>query len=342
MIFPLLSRLATPLRIGAALWVFPTALVAQQRAETTLLKFGWPIGLRAEVVEQRETWESSEGGADSTSAALSYSMHVENHPQGYLVRHLDFVFSDSRSRGRRRQSEEREIGLGLEELSSRVGAMIPSYLVSPSGELVGIDGLARLQSEAREMLSADLEASERQGPAARELLEKLVSREFFMTQANEVWSELVGFWIGSELEIGATYEFDQEVANPLVPNVMLPFTYRFGATERVPCFEGGDKDACVALELVSFPDPDAMEALILELLERMNGVDASDQVFYERLQMENYALLVADPETLIPYRLESSKLVSGRSVGLDGTGADFDQISVRTVTFTYSGVEPIG
>ncbi len=327
------------LGFGVALFLLPTALLGQGRGETALLEFQWPIGLHAKVVEQRETWENSSDGADSTSAALSYTMHVENHPQGYLVRHSDFVFSDSRSRARGRSDEASEITLNLEELSSQVGAMIPSYVVSPQGELVGIDGLEALQSQAREMLRTDLAASERQGPATRELLEQLLSRDFFLAQANEVWSELVGFWIGSELEIGVTYEFEQEEANPLVPNVMLPFTYQFGAKEMVPCTAGDRDSDCIALELVSFPDPDAMEALILELLERMNGVDASDQVFYERLQMENYVLLVADPETLIPYRLESSKIVSGRSVRSDGEAADFDQISVRTVTYTYSSAD---
>lgn len=329
------------LGFGVALFLLPTALLGQGSGETALLEFRWPIGLHAEVVEQRETWENSSDGADSTSAALSYTMHVENHPQGYLLRHSDFVFSDSRSRARSRRSSdaEGEITLNLEELSSQVGAMIPSYVVSPRGELVGIDGLEALQSQAREMLLTDLAASERQRPATRDLLEQLLSRDFFLAQANEVWSELVGFWIGSELEIGVTYEFEQEEANPLVPNVLLPFTYRFGAKEMVPC-TAGDRDAdCIALELVSFPDPNAMEALILELLERMNGVDASDQVFYERLQMENYVLLVADPETLIPYRLESSKIVSGRSVRSDGEASDFDQISVRTVTYTYSSAD---
>lgn len=327
------------LGVGIALFLLPTALLGQGRRETALLEFRWPIGLHAEVVEQRETWENSSDGADSTSAALSYTMHVENHPQGYLVRHFDFVFSDSRSRARGRSDEVSEITLDLEELSSQVGAMIPSYVVSPQGELVGIDGLETLQARAREMLRTDLAASERKGPATRELLEQLLSRDFFLAQANEVWSELVGFWIGSELEIGVMYEFEQEEANPLVPNVMLPFTYQFGAKEMVPCTAGDPNADCVALELVSFPDPNAMEALILELLERMNGVDASDQVFYERLQMENYVLLVADPETLIPYRLESSKIVSGRSVRSDGKAADFDQISVRTVTYTYSSAD---
>jgi hypothetical protein len=170
---------------------------------------------------------------------------------------------------------------------------------------------------------------------ARLLIDRFVSEEFFSAKAAEDWNALVGTWIDAEFERGAIYELEADVPIPIFPNLSVPYLYRFSFKEKVPCAEGDSDTACVVLEMVSSPDPDALTALLDSIVRGVAGESVAIDLLYRHLEIENYIMLVTEPDGMIPHRLEISQIISG-DLDVPGQGRPtFSQQRLRTLVYRY-------
>lgn len=103
----------------------------------------------------------------------------------------------------------------------------------------------------------------------------------------EQWKRLAGFWRGAELELGAVYQLETELASPGADGRVVPMLVEFGASAWVPCTPEVTTAECIELVFRAYPDPDRV------------GDRAND----EGLASEKTITLIARAEDLVPYSL---------------------------------------
>jgi hypothetical protein len=308
----------------------PSSLLAQ--ADTTppeqiAINFAWPAGLKASVVARRFQVRNTGGNPDTTEVTVGYTMTVEEHPDGLLVRYDDFRVLGIKT-------EDRGAVPSAQAIAEGFGAFLPDLVVSRSGELLRLEGTERLKSEIESLVAPLLGSAT---PQIDQLFETLLSEEFLTSKAAEEWNILVGSWIDSELEIGAVYELEAEEYSPLSPDIPIPFLYFFSLSSRRPCREGAPEPSCVVLEMRSYPEAEAVRRLIGELVETMTGQNLRGRFVYEEFEIENFVELIAEPGTLIPHTLEVKQEISGAGRVVGGPRSEFSQKRIRTVRFAYAG-----
>ena len=99
----------------------------------------------------------------------------------------------------------------------------------------------------------------------------------------EQWKRLAGFWRGAELELGAAYQLETEVAFPGADGRVVPMLVEFGASASVPCTPEVTTAECIELVFRAYPDRDVNP-----------NVGA---------QVEKKITLIARAEDLVPYSL---------------------------------------
>ena len=172
--------------------------------------------------------------------------------------------------------------------------------------------------------------------AAAEQLKASMSMQAIEAKELDSWNQLVGFWNGSELELGATYELPPTpTTSP--SGVTFEMSMRYGAKEWVPCTEGAQASRCVRLEAVSTPEPKGLEAAVSAfmgpLLEtfRAQGIEVSAS----GISMSNTFTVIAEPDTLVPHRFERSRILKLNLRAPDGEEHPFDSGDSLVRTYTW-------
>ena len=166
------------------------------------------------------------------------------------------------------------------------------------------------------------------------MVDQMLSEQVLFTKIQEQWNAMVGTWIGADFEIGADYVLEQEVPSPVLPQLSVPMYYRYSAAERTYCVEGGPEDACVLLIMESRPDEERLAELLVRFVDRIAEGVAEPNVAFTELHQESSILLVADPDTLLPYELEIMTEVSGR-VAENSEETPFRRFEETRYVFTY-------
>ena len=301
--------------------VLPHSLAAQQiRPDTVALRFGWPVGMSARVLQDWSRIQSRSGRRDSTHVVTSYRMRVAAHPKGRLIQADSFQVVGAPSVAGQTA--------GVEQLLARMGSFAPSYVVTSAGEFVGVEGLAQMKSALDSLFAPMLAELEGAPPAARQLLTAATSAEALTASAAQGWNVLAGTWVGADWEVGEVYAASAEEPIPVLPGVTVKMSYEFSAAERVAC-PGAAKSAarrCVRLEMRSEPDSGAMRKMISELMGKV-APDARAQVAaFGRMRSENSVTLIADARDLRPYRLEVVKSIE---VATDATATEPAESATR-------------
>lgn len=289
--------------------------------DTVRLAFGWTPGLHGEVQLTRVRINGSgPARADTSTLRTTYSLAVSKVEDGLRVEVGDFKVPAIP------ESDETAAAIAL------ISSFSPSYVLSPGGDLLRLDGTEELATRVRSMLDSMLTKLEL--PAAKQALNGMVSEETLSAQLSEEWTALIGVWLGAELEVGSLYELEAEEALPLPGNPVVPFKFEFGVIDRVPCDREDQATSCVKLVMRSFPDPEVMKQFLRDLGNSMlaDSPEVPEMVFHD-LSVFSESVLVTSPKTLIPRTLSITKRIDGL---LTSGGVEERVSQTRNSYYVYS------
>ncbi|HEX6307694.1 MAG TPA: hypothetical protein VFZ69_05860 [Longimicrobiales bacterium] len=308
-------------------WLAGAAVAAQETpgaADTVRLRFDWPPGTTARIQTTRYREQVTET-ADTTFMSADYRMRVSAHPDGLLVAYDDFRFPTV---------VDTTNGADVNALAQRAASMVPKFVVDTGGEFVRIHDIeairAGLDSMLAELIGAGADAAE-----MREAMAAMLSEEALTGLAAEEWNAVVGMWIDADLELGTVYQLEDEAPLPILPGVVVPMISELTVQARTSCVEGGSDSSCVELHYVSFPEPAAVKAAIARFLEGVPQMPGMQPFAFEDLEVENEIIIVTEPATLRPHRMQITKALSG-AVTAGGERSEVSQLDVRTYRYTYS------
>jgi hypothetical protein len=313
--------------VGSILCCASSTIAQEPPAEEVVVTaFGWPVGTEASVDTYQRMVRAGDGSDSDIVIEGSYDFAVAAHDEGVLVRHGNFSTTNFSS------VPELPPENPLSVLYSRLGSVTPNYVVSPSGELIRVEGVEEMRDRMREALQPLVDSLPEQGAALNGMIQQLTSGDYLFNQLSEQWNLMVGFWIDAELELGAVYEFEDQAPSPLIPTELIPFVFQFSAAERVPCSDVHAPDSCVRFEFRSVPDPDIVAELIKGWLEQLGAVGADAAI--DSLEQENTVSLIAEAGTLLPHRWEMSRSFSmtGKE---DGDPTEATRSDKSVYVFTY-------
>jgi hypothetical protein len=316
---------------AAGATMLPHALSAQKsQPDKVALRFGWPAGMSARVLQDWSRIQSRGGRRDSTQVVTSYRLRVAAHPKGRLIQADSFrVVTPSGT----------SQPPGVEQLLARMGSFTPSYVVTADGEFVGVEGLAQMKAALDSLFAPMLAELEGAPPAARQLLTAATSAEALTASAAQGWNVLAGTWVGADWEVGEVYAASAEEPIPVLPGVTVKMSYEFSAAERVDC-PGTAKSAarrCVRLEMLSEPDSAAMRTMISELMNKVAPEARAQVAAFGQMRSENSVTLIADPRDLRPYRLEVVKNISIATQATPTEPAEsVTRVDRRVTQYTYA------
>jgi hypothetical protein len=315
-------RACLALVAGGWLLAVPETAVPQSRRaapDTVRLRFNWPVG-KVATVETTRFRERVTDRTDTFQGGGRYRMQVQQHPEGLLIAHDSFDIVSAAATP----------GLAASPtLQERVADLFPSYVVSRDGEFQRIDNVAGMRTR----MSSLLQAGDTTGKM-RDALESFVSEEVLNAIAAQDWNALVGKWVDADLELGETYELEEEAPIPLIPGTIVAMLSEFAIERRVPCSESGTTADCVQIHVRSHPDPEEVKMLIRRFVDRIASAPEQASFGFDRLELENELVLITEPATLLPHRARLTKSLKGVVVA-DGKKSNVSQLDVRTFRFTY-------
>lgn len=294
--------------------------------DTAKLSFRWPATITARVDAHRYRERHNGGKHDTSTASVSYRMTAQRSGEEYVIRFADFRLADGV-----RGAGAREVAAFAE----RVGAMMPSYRVSASGEFRRLESPETLRALMDSMVTALVAKDRPPPPQLKQFMSTLTSDAMLAAAAAQEWNALVGTWVGAELEVGEAYLTEGEEPVPVFQNATVKFEYEFAALRRMSCDSVAAPTArdCVELQMVSKPDTAAMR----QLLQRFMGSlvpDVAKGMGFADFNVENVVTLVARPETLLPISLVVSKEVTG-TVRAEGKTEKVYQLDVKSQRYSY-------
>ena len=302
----------------------------QDSAEPAIvfLQFSWPVDTRAHIEGGSTRIQVRDGRVDSMDVSASYDMVVSETDTGLLIEFTDFEIGDV-DHSRVPAGYPMAATTGFFE--SIAQSLSPAWLVSRNGEFQGLPDYDQYLASMRALVS-DIPgvggSSELQS-----FLDQFLSEDIALAYVSQEWNVLVGFWVGGELELGAAYEFEAEEALPMFGGAPVLFRYEFGITERVRCTESDMETRCVELVFRSWPDPEAVKALIEDFVGRIAtgvGEEPPPDFAIEDIDIFNEIVVVTEPSSLLPHLLTTY-----RSIALKGAGEDGERIDMKEKRYTY-------
>ena len=169
--------------------------------------------------------------------------------------------------------------------------------------------------------------------ALESLGRELLNERLLAGLARERWNALVGMWAGSSFQVGVPLTSESEEAHPLLPDIVLPYLYRFELVGMEPCDESRPQGpTCARLGILSLPDPEQLSSVMTKALADMGLPNMSFDGLAQHTQVE----LLADPATLLPRELVMSKIVQGILKEGDRSRV-FRRVDGWRLVYTYTG-----
>lgn len=325
-----------------------------EASQTVFLQFDWPLGMRARVDVTRLKVTERQEARDTISISASYLIAVEPHESGRLIRFSDYVFGSASSTALEGAGSAQSDF--LPDFVARVGQLMPDFVVSVEGELIDVVGAeALVEVLVEELLTAGgLSEDSVEAAQARTMLEVFFSPDNVISNAADLWTALVYNWVGEEFDRGYVYEFESEVqAFPALGGGMVPAVGKLEVSNSIPCLEGEADARCVELSEITWIEDDALADFNLELRDaaretarRLDGltndveIPEPDRPALTVSGIENEIVLIAEPETLIPYSLLVGQLID-LTYEEDGRKISSSELERTTYTFTYGDSLPL-
>lgn len=318
--------------LPATLFLFAPSAPAQEEArdpETIPLQFNWAPGLDASVSTELRMLQMARPGISSDVRIVTrYRMLVEEHASGLLVRNTDGELLGIESDPPMAADDPMRL------LYQGMSGIDRGYVVSDDGELLDVEGKGEVSAAFRTSLAPffDSTANTPEMEGTLELLEGMLTPEALVSEANQLWRALISIWTGTDVKVGAVHQSETEELSPILPGITIPMRHETRLLERVPCPNDPETGGCVKLELRSFPDPTALQEMIGAITDQV-GLQTL-QLGFEEFEQENRVVLVARPESLIPYSMEVS--ATARAVtSVNGESMVIETLNTSKLTFDY-------
>lgn len=133
--------------------------------------------------------------------------------------------------------------------------------------------------------------------------------------------------------VGVVEEVEDRVA-ALMPSVIVDTTGAFVAIEGVEAMRR-ELDTFLGLESFLYYDQDAMRAVLDRLMAQMTLPDTAQQPVIENYELETEMRLIAEPGTLIPYRLAVTKQITMSLRLGKGRATETTQVETKTTSYEY-------
>ena len=286
------------------------------------VKFQWPAGMTATIETERSKTQTTPAGQKTTGTGMRYRMQVASHAQGRLITFDNFeplrtVFKASDA-------------AAFEQLMT---TMMPSLIVSNSGDFVRVTNLDKIRAFMREMI-AEIKAESGGAPVppnVTALLEGLASEQVLTNLAMQDWDMFAGAWAGYAGRIGEFKEVSSEEESPLAPDITIPMRTSFGAARQAPCEPGRAPDSCVVMQLRSSVAPGAMQSIVRKMMEGAKGLEG---VSFDRFDVITELSATIEPATGKPYKITSTRR-SDMTMRMGPQSASVSQVEQRTSRITY-------
>lgn len=322
------AALATGSLVLLAALLLPGVAVAQQAGSTAAdvdvvaLTFAWPVGMTASVEREGFRVKQADGPPVESGIHVTYDLEVFEHPDGRLI-----LFRNVGIPGMPAPQDAEPL------MAHAVSGTAPGYIVSDAGRLLDVHQLDDLHSAMMDLWRREVGSQPDDEQEA--VLGQLLSRETLSAIVAQEWEALVGFWAGTELEVGAVYEMQAEEPLPLLDNALVLYRYEFGVSERLPCLPTGVELDCVELIVRSYPDPDSLQSRVRALIERVRGTADADmpQPSFKTFDTMNEIIVVAEPGSLIPHALTITRLLEAEQ---DRDGVEQAVSDYRRTRYTYT------
>jgi len=287
--------------------------------------FAWPIGLKAQVTYAASRTQSHRGPTP-LRWRVRYSVEVQQAGEQLLLRHADFAFdTDSKP-------EVPEFDPRLAAVLDKEAGLNPDYLVTRAGEFAGLHDLPAFQAGVRSLLS-DLLPQQDMPAGLSELLKVATSEDVATAKIAADWDLIVGYWAGSEMEIGVEYVAERVAPHAVVPNEEVRMRSTFAALRRVDCSRGGTPRRCVELEIRSTTDTAWVQPIPELFMSELVSPELSLKAGVRDMQIEDVVRLVTEPDGLIPHSLTRRKTV--RSVVSADGNETIERVDQRESTYSY-------
>ncbi|GEM_PF-2180273 len=295
---PPLDEDTTVLRSLVTLLVFGFASNCLAEVDTVVLNYGWTPGIYTKVTGYNSREKFVAGvPQDRVTIDLSYVMSTKAHPSGLQI---DFL------------NVEADMGVWedtvppwLEEYMEKATEFLPSYLIDPQGQLLGVTDLQRFRESMLTSMSEALVITPEFPQAQKDQLmagmEQTLSEEVLNQQLLEEWMLNVGQWIGAELDDDGVYQTEFEAPVAVLNNQLIKTYAEFEFAGRVNCDDRDADASCVVLHYRTATDDISMNALLENFVDE--GTALPDFNFNVTHEME----LVVHPDTLLTYYRKSIK-----------------------------------
>jgi hypothetical protein len=292
-----------------------TAGAEQQAAAgpAVSLRFAWPDGLALQVVAQRK----DDKGGKQSSSETRYLMRAQAVEGGMRIIESDFELAAFDGAAAHQA-----------QMAKMMGGSTTVSRIAADGSFQGIEDAQALVARLHEAMQSSSEQP--MTPEQRAFLEQTFSAELLTASAAVEWQDRVGFWVGSDLELGTEYELSSESALPFPGTPTVKLLTRFGATQLVPCKEG-EAPRCVRIQSVTDVDPSDMERATAALLKGFGAPGGAVKI--KGLEVTTELVLITDPATLVPLsltKIKRTRIVMTTPDGDAQTGAT----EHKHVTFT--------
>lgn len=320
----LLRRAVLPL-VTAILLAPP--LAAQTGDTTVALRFGWAPGMEAKVELEKVRVRRMEGRVDSMRSRVRYTMRVEEHPEGRLVKWsgLEWVeVPDLPGQGEFMRHVTQAI------------TILPGWVVSPRGAMLRLDNVAQTRTLANAMLTRVIAANIRDVPPdALRIMEQVTPDRVLEALARQEWDAQVGLWLDADLEPGREYAAESREPSPLNPALTIPMRLRFRMSARIPCAPGDAEPRCVEMRMSSAPEPEAFRGALRDIVAQMGIASSDADEMIRGLTKESSVEAVVEPATLRPHRVTVFQTVGTVEPGPGGKMRPATQVDRKTYRYTY-------
>lgn len=293
--------------------------------ETVALTFDWPSGLRAKVTFSARTMRTVDGRSEDLNMTGRYDLVTSAAPDGLLIQ-SDNVDTDVENAGSGPQAL-------VKAYMAKATSMPPSYVISPVGQFVRIEGLETFRARILEGIDdafAEFPAAARD--QVTQTLAALVTEEQLEFSLASDWNSYVGTWIGAELDEGDLYELTFNQPIPAFGNMEVPMRSTFLFKQRVSCDGTQSAKRCVELEMRTFVAPEGLAAAVEAFLARLPAGQQVPRI--QDLQQETVMRLISEPDTLLPHLMESATRTT-LTVAVRGEIQASSRIEEKRFVYTY-------
>ena len=286
------------------------------------ITFNWPVGMTAIVESERSRSQTMQGQAPkTTSMGVRYRMRVGAHRDGRVITYDGYEPMSGEF------SQE-----GAAALEQALSTLMPSLIVSKTGEFLRVTDVAAMQKLMRELMGDLTEGGAQVPPNVKAMLDGMSSEEVLNGLASQEWQIFAGAWAGFEGRIGEMAEVDAEEPLPIMPGLTVPMRTSFGAVRQAPCVPGAAPDSCVIMQMRSSVAPGGMQALVQKLLEGAKGIPP---VKFDRFDVNTDLKVTIEPRTARPHKITSARSTEFTFRSPEGQSASVSQVEQRNYRITY-------